>query len=266
MHPRHRKGVIAAFAATLLIGASVFVVYGRGIWFPLLLQIRGERTVADVLTIYGPDARKRLAPHFERAGVAYPPKHLAFLVFKQERRLSVWARGADQQWRFVRHYPVLAASGHAGPKLREGDYQVPEGVYRIEHLNPNSSYHLSMKVSYPNPFDRAKAKLDGRTRLGGDIFIHGNRVSIGCVAVGDPAIEEMFTLVAETGHPTVQVLIAPNDLRVAGAVVHERSPLWVGELYRTILAALVPFPVAAESNTAVDVTGRMKTRMKQVPK
>jgi L,D-transpeptidase catalytic domain len=266
VQPRHRKGVIAAVVLALLTGATAFVVYGRGIWFPLLLQIRGERTVADVLTIYGPDARRRLVPHFQRAGVAYPPKRLALLVFKQERRLTVWARGADGRWRFIRHYPVLAASGHAGPKLREGDYQVPEGVYRIEHLNPNSSYHLSMKVSYPSPFDRDKARLDRRTRLGGDIFIHGNRVSIGCVAVGDPAIEELFTLVAETGHPRVQVVIAPNDLRVGGAVVHEDSPLWVGELYRTVRAALEPFPVAAESNTAVDVTGRAKVKVRPPPK
>lgn len=204
-------------------------------------------------------------PHFRRAGVSYPPKRLAILVFKRERRLSLWAQ-EQGQWRFVRHYPVLAASGHAGPKLREGDSQVPEGVYRIEHLNPNSSYHLSMKVSYPNEFDRAKAKLDGRTRLGGDIFIHGNRVSIGCVAIGDRAIEELFTLVAQTGHPRVKVIIAPNDLRAGGAVRHEDAPRWVGELYRRVRAALVPFPLPGESNAAIDVTGWMKAKGSGMPK
>jgi len=250
----------------VLIAAGSFVVYGRGIWYPLFLQIRGVRTVADVLTIYGPDARKRLAPHFRRAGVSYPPKRIAILVFKEERRLTLWAANADGRWRFIRHYPILAASGHAGPKLREGDYQVPEGVYRIEHLNPNSSYHLSMKVSYPNEFDRQKAKLDGRTRLGGDIFIHGNRVSIGCVAVGDPAIEELFTLVAETGHPRVHLVIAPNDLRTAGPIFHEDAPRWAGELYRTVKAALVPFPVTSESNASVDVTGWSKAKVKPISK
>ena len=139
-------------------------------------------------------------------------------MFKNERRVAVWARSGTS-WRFIRNYPILAASGHAGPKLRQGDLQVPEGVYRIEHLNPNSSYHLSMKVSYPNAFDRRMAARDGRTRLGGDIFIHGKDVSIGCVALGDRAIEELFTLVAETGHAKVKVIIAPNDLRVAGAAV-----------------------------------------------
>lgn len=238
----------------------MFVVYGRGLWAPLLLRLGGPRSVADVVAKYGPAAHKRLGPHFQRAGVAWPPKEIAILVFKQERRLAVWAR-SDKNWRFIRNYPILAASGHAGPKLRQGDYQVPEGVYRIEHLNPNSSYHLSMKVSYPSALDRRMAARDGRTRLGGDIFIHGKDVSIGCVALGDRAIEELFTLVAETGHSRVQVIIAPNDLRTAGAVQHEDAPLWIGQLYRTVAAALTPFPVWMESNSSIDVRG-----MQKVPK
>ena len=240
----------------LLIAAAsgAFIVYGRGIWYPLLLQIRGPRSVADVVAKYGPAARARLKPHFVKARVAYPPKEITFLVFKEERRVALWARDAGQ-WRFIRDYPILAASGVAGPKLREGDRQVPEGVYRIEHLNPNSSYHLSMKVSYPNSFDRRMAAHEGRTRLGGDIFIHGKNVSIGCVAVGDRAIEELFTLVAETGHPRVKVVIAPNDLRIRGAIVQESTPMWASELYRIVAAALRDFPLWMESNAAVDVQG-----------
>jgi hypothetical protein len=240
------------------IGAGAFLVYGRGLWYPLLLRVTGPRTVADVLARFGPDARARLRPHFTRARVAYPPKDIAMLVFKRERRLALWARNDGGPWRFIRDYPILAASGHAGPKLREGDSQVPEGLYRIEHLNPNSSYHLSMKVSYPNAFDRRMAKSDGRTRLGGDIFVHGKDLSIGCVALGDRAIEEVFTLVAETGPSHVKVVIAPNDLRTGGAIVHPEAPVWVGALYRTIAAALVEFPVWLESNSAIDVEGRSK--------
>ena len=180
------------------------------------------------------------------------------LVFKRERRVEVWARSGSA-WRFVRDYPVLAASGHAGPKLREGDRQVPEGIYGIEHLNPNSSYHLSMKVSYPNELDRRMARQDGRTRLGGDIFFHGKAVSIGCVAVGDRAIEELFTLVAETGAARVRVVIAPNDLRSGPPALHESAPAWVGPLYRSIAAALRDFPLALEAATALEVRGMPKT-------
>lgn len=251
MNRRHRYAVIAV--VLLLVAGGVYLAG------PLLLQIvQRPRTVADVVAKYGPAARARLAPHFKRAGVAYPPKEIAILVLKQERRVAVWVRGTDR-WRFLRNYPILAASGHAGPKLRQGDYQVPEGVYRIAHLNPASSYHLSMKVNYPNAFDLRMARRDGRTRLGGDIFIHGKDVSIGCVALGDPAIEELFTMVAQTGHGKVRVIIAPNDLRVAGPVLHEDSPLWVRELYRTVAAALAAFPVWMESDGSVDVTGRSKS-------
>jgi hypothetical protein len=261
-----RKKVIV-IAAVLLLAGGAFYVFGRGVWYPLLLQIRGPRTVADVVARYGPAAHKRLGPYFKRAGVAYPPKQIALLVFKRERRLSLWARsGTNVPWRFIRNYPVLAASGHAGPKLRQGDYQVPEGVYRIEHMNPNSSYHLSMKVSYPNDLDRRMAARDARTRLGGDIFIHGDQVSIGCVAMGDPAIEELFTLVAETGHQRVKVIIAPNDLRARGAVIHEDAPTWVGQLYRIVAAALVEFPLWMESNSAFDVLGRAKAPVGKVAK
>ncbi len=259
---RKRRTAIVIALAVVAIVAGALLVYGRSYWYPLLLQLRGPRTVADVIAKYGPNARARLKPHFARAGVAYPPQNIAILVFKDERRVAVWARGAAGSqpagWKFIRDYPILAASGHAGPKLLQGDYQVPEGVYRIEHLNPNSSYHLSMKVSYPNPFDRQMAQRDRRTRLGGDIFIHGKNVSIGCVALGDPAIEELFTLVAETGHHRVKVIIAPNDLRIRGAIVHEHAPMWVGQLYRVVAAALVDFPVWMESNSAIDVRGMEK--------
>jgi hypothetical protein len=257
----HKRRVVASIVLLALLGgAGAFVVYGRAMWYPLLLRISGPRTVDDVVARYGPAARKRLQPHLRRAGIAYPPKQLAILVFKRERRLALWAKNGGE-WRFVRDYPVLAASGNAGPKLREGDYQVPEGVYRIGHLNPNSSYHLSMKVTYPNEFDRSMAKRDGRTRLGGDIFIHGKNVSIGCVAVGDPAIEELFTIVAETGYSRVQVIIAPNDLRTRRAVTGRDAPRWVAQLYRTVAAALRPFPVALEAHSAVDVTGMPKARV-----
>lgn len=245
--------------AILIVAAGAFIAYGRALWYPLLLRVTGPRTVADVVAKYGPAARERLVPHFRRAAVPYPPKEIALLVFKRERRLAVWARG-DGEWKFVRNYPVLAASGRAGPKLREGDQQVPEGVYRIEHLNPNSSYHLSMKVNYPNAFDRQMAKNDGRTRLGGDIFFHGKAVSIGCVAIGDAAIEEVFTLVAQTGASKVRVIIAPNDLRTGRAVSHPEAPRWTSSLYRTIAAALVHFPVWKESNAAVNVDGMPKVR------
>src|ERR1043166_9561229 len=206
----NRRRWLFALLALVVIAAASYAV---------LTYVRRERTVADALAIFGPQARQRLQPYFNRAHVLYPPRRLAFLVFKKERRLAVWARDDKSGWRFIRDYAVLAASGRSGPKLRQGDYQVPEGVYRIALLNPNSSYHLSMLVDYPNAFDRAQAQRDHRTNLGGDIFIHGKNVSIGCVAIGDPAIEELFTLAADSGIARMKIILAPNDLRIASPPV-----------------------------------------------
>ena len=241
-----RKWTVIAIAVAIVAGGSfAFYVHFRAL------------TLSDALRLYGANARMRLAPHFRRAGVGYPAKRIALLAFKKEMRLALWA-GDAKSWHFIRAYPILAASGHAGPKLLQGDYQVPEGLYRIEYLNPASSYHLSMKVGYPIAFDRAQAARDHRTRLGGDIFIHGKNVSIGCIALGDPAIEELFTLAEDVGPQNIKVIIAPNDLRVAGAPMREDAPLWVAQLYRTIAAALAEFPVWLESNTSVGVSGMRK--------
>ena len=245
---RRLRGFVIALLLIAGVGGAAYVAYVRFVQGP---------TLADALRRYGPGARARMRPFVTRAGISYPPRRLTLLVFKRERRLSSWAEDRGR-WRYLRAYPVLAASGNAGPKLREGDYQVPEGLYRIAWLNPASAYHLSMKVDYPNAFDRLMAARDGRTRLGGDIFIHGRNLSIGCVAIGDPAIEELFTLVADTGADRVRVVIAPNDLRARGAVAAPLAPRWIGKLYDSIAAALRDFPLVEESDLAFDVRGMGK--------
>lgn len=253
-----RRKLLALVVALVVVGGSyLFIAHGRGIWVPLWLRVVGERSVPDVLARYGPAARARMKPYFDRARMPYPPQRVSILVFKRERRVAVWASDGNQ-WRFIRDYPILAGSGHAGPKLREGDQQVPEGLYRVAGLNPNSSYHLSILVDYPNAFDRQMALREKRTRLGGDIFIHGKAASIGCVAIGDVAIEDVFTLVAEAGPRNVRLTFAPNDLRVAGAPLREDAPAWVAQLYRTIAAALADFPLWMESNSAIEIRGMHK--------
>jgi murein L,D-transpeptidase YafK len=160
---------------------------------------------------------------------------LRILVFKNERSVEVHAPG----WKVPRIYPMTAFSGTLGPKLREGDGQIPEGIYGIGYLNPNSSYYLSLKVTYPNASDRARAKADGRTNLGGDIMIHGKAVTIGCVPVGDDAIEDIFYLASAVGIKNVSVVIAPYDMRQGRRPELERSPLkWYPILCNEIHTAL----------------------------
>jgi len=244
----------------LLIGIAALIVITAAS-YALITYVRRARTVADAVRIYGVAARARLQPYFGHAHVKYPPRRIAFLVFKKEKRLALWARDDQSGWRYIRDYAVLAASGRSGPKLRQGDYQVPEGIYRIGLLNPSSSYHLSMLVDYPNEFDRAQALRDHRTNLGGDIFIHGKNVSIGCVAIGDPGIEELFTLAADTGIARMKVILAPNDLRVAGPPVEATTPAWILGLWRSIAAALRDFPIELEANSVLGVRGMPKSKL-----
>ncbi|MGE3536175.1 MAG: murein L,D-transpeptidase family protein [Candidatus Tectimicrobiota bacterium] len=200
----------------------------------------GARRVDDVMSLYGAPVEQRLRPYFEAAALAYPPTALALLGFKEEKRLEVWAQQAGP-WVLLRVYPILAASGGAGPKLREGDLQVPEGIYRIEALNPNSQFHLSMKLDYPNARDREQAAREGRQQLGGDIFLHGRDVSVGCIALGDAAIEELFVLVVRVGLEHVTVLLAPRDLRQSRMGHGAGGPSWVEALYDDLRHALRPF-------------------------
>ena len=194
----------------------------------------GERTVEDVLQIYGAYATTKLKPYFDKAKVAYPPREVTFIALKQEMKLELWARDSGE-FRFIRDYRIRAASGVSGPKLRQGDMQVPEGIYRIAGLNPNSHFHLSMKLNYPNEFDLFHAWQEGRSDPGSDIFIHGKAKSLGCLAMDDETIEELFVLTVHVGAENVKVVIAPHDPRTFPLEADiEGLPEWTPELYSSI--------------------------------
>ena len=179
---------------------------------------------------------------FEAAKVAWPPSEIALVAIKDEKILELHARSSSGAWKLVHRYRILAASGGAGPKLRQGDRQVPEGVYAIAFLNPNSAYHVSLRVNYPNAFDRQMATKDGRTDLGGDIMIHGKNLSAGCIAMGDEAVEELFVLVAKTRLPNVKLIIVPTDFREHGTPsVAPGRPEWLPKLYAELATALSEF-------------------------
>ena len=222
---------IGALAGSIILGSGLFIGLAEG---TMMQQSAHNRTVAEVIQAYGTEATARLVPYFEEAGLAYPPETVKFLALKKERRLEVWA-GTTKAMTFIRSYPIRAASGGPGPKLREGDRQVPEGHYKIIGLNPNSSYHLSMKLNYPNRFDLSHAQAEGRDEPGSNIFIHGRAVSIGCLAMGDPAIEELFVLTAAVGKENVSVTIAPHDPRHRPLETGASDlPDWTPGLYSSI--------------------------------
>lgn len=199
---------------------------------PQETRVERPRTVDDRLKEFGGRCDALWSGRCGKAKLPYPPARVMLLGLKAEKRLEVFAATADGPWSFLAEVPILAASGGPGPKLREGDRQVPEGLYEVPSLNPNSRFHVSLRVGYPSAEDRAQAKREGRTKLGGDIMIHGGAASIGCLAMGDPAAEELFTLAARA---KTQALILPLDFRT-GAPDPAGQPAWMTDRYRSLRA------------------------------
>ena len=213
--------------------------FGGDFLLELKNKLKKQRSVNDVIETYGPRARKVMKAHFKKAKVAYPPEELVLIGLKNEEKLLIYARDKDDDFVKITEYAILGSSGVAGPKLKQGDCQMPEGFYRINAFNPNSSYHLSLRVNYPNEEDRAHALKDKRKKLGGDIMIHGKNVSIGCLAMGDEPIEEIFTLVYDTGRDSTRVILAPCDLTVKKPIIDMKTqPDWLPGLYKRLKAEL----------------------------
>lgn len=202
----------------------------------------GDKRLAERLAEISPAAKRRLAERFTAASAHWPPDDIALVAIKDEKSLELHARAEGKPWKLIHRYSVMAASGTSGPKLRQGDMQVPEGVYGISFLNPDSRFHVSLRVDYPNAFDKKMAAKDGRSNLGGDIMIHGKNVSKGCLAIGDEAAEEVFVLAAQIGLPNVKVVIAPTDFRSRGVPAAEPGqPPWLPALYTEVASELSHF-------------------------
>lgn len=193
-------------------------------------------TVDGAIAAYGKKSENTFRPLCKRVGVSYPPRRITLVAFKEEKVVEVWGANPRGAFRRLSVYPILAASGAAGPKRHEGDRQVPEGFYRISALNPASQFHLSLRVDYPNTEDIAHRTVR-QTAMGGDIFIHGGAASIGCLALGDPAIEDLFCLITRASPSERRVIIAPQDIRTAGRIPESADP-WVRNLYKRIQTTL----------------------------
>lgn len=228
----------------LVVLAWVFKPYIRTIISPVTNRFTHGKTVAERLGQFGEAGRARWKPYFSNAQTVYPPASVKLVAVKTEHILQVYAGDKSGRNHWIRSYPILAASGYPGPKLREGDGQVPEGVYPIESLNPNSLFHVALRVGYPNEFDRSQAAKEGRTNLGGDIMIHGNSVSVGCLAMGDDAAEDLFVLAADTGLQNVTVIITPVDFRKGKSIPKlDKLPEWTSTLYSQIKTQLADLPL-----------------------
>lgn len=134
-------------------------------------------------------------------------------AFKTEKKVELWARNfSDSAFVLVREFPICEISGYVGPKRRSHDLQVPEGFYHISDLNPYSRYFLSMEINYPNASDSIRGV---RGHLGNEIYIHGDCISSGCLAMTDDKIKELFVYCVEAyncGQQEIGMTIYPAKL------------------------------------------------------
>ena len=156
------------------------------------------------------DAVKKL---LSKKGVALEELRVHLRAYKAEKVLELWGKEkGDTTYRKLRDYDICALSGGYGPKRQQGDRQIPEGFYHIDRFNPYSDYHLSLGINYPNPSDKV---LGVEGDLGGQIFIHGDCVTIGCIPITDPRIEELYIFCVEAkdkGQEEIPVRIFPGRM------------------------------------------------------
>ncbi len=231
------------FISTSVIISSVLALYFYAHNAAPPSENRDDQPI-EKLTPFDPlVARDKIRPYFEQANLKYPPEKVTLLAMKEEGTLEVWASDSkDEIYKYIRSYNIQKLSGMKGPKLREGDKQVPEGIYKLVLLNPNSAYHLSMKINYPNEFDLIQANNENRDEPGTNIFIHGKAVSVGCLAMGDHTIESLYILSKDVGVENVKVLIAPHDPRERKLDHYAKTqPKWMEELYQNIEKSYQPY-------------------------
>lgn len=172
----------------------------------------------QVIAALRPKLVKQLEPMALQIG-----SPLYIRLFKEPGILEIWLKKGPR-FHLFKTYPICNFSGGIGPKLKEGDKQAPEGFYAItaKAMNPNSSYHLSFNLGFPNSYDRF------HKRTGNHLMVHGECVSIGCFAMGNEAIEEIWTLAQQaldSGQQEIQVSIFPFPLTSANLELHAKSPM-----------------------------------------
>ncbi len=153
---------------------------------------------------------------FAKKNIDYRNCEIYIRAFKSQNDLELWARNIDNnEYKHIKTYRICALSGKLGPKRAQGDRQVPEGLYFIDEFNPKSDYYLSLLLNYPNYSDSA----NGGVKLGGDIYIHGGCVTIGCLPMTNDGIQELYAICLNarlSGEEYIPVHIYPTRLNRNG--------------------------------------------------
>jgi hypothetical protein len=254
------------FILLLLTATIIFYFIGRDIWYPYYDRCFIQKDIEPVpckecklkhfdpneipvppainIDIIEPKEKlssvQRVHRYLADSNFVVYPKKLTLIGLKHEKELEVWGE-LNKEWVHIKSYPFTAFSGRLGPKFKEGDRQIPEGIYGISYLNPNSKFHLSLRVNYPNVFDKKMARREKRTNLGGDIMIHGNQVTTGCIPIGDKKIEELYFLAEKVGISNIKVILSPVDFRRMTVNIKNDKHPWLKELYADITQEMKVF-------------------------
>lgn len=151
-----------------------------------------------------------VAKLYQKVGLDINTLNIYIRAFKKEQQVEVWGKDKNtDEYKLIRTYKFCKTSGRLGPKRKAGDDQIPEGFYKIDRFNPQSRYHLSLGLNYPNKVDK---KLGDTTDLGNDIFIHGGCATIGCIPITDDKIRELYLMAVDAkagGQKNISVSIFP---------------------------------------------------------
>ncbi|HTY08754.1 MAG TPA: L,D-transpeptidase family protein [Candidatus Edwardsbacteria bacterium] len=209
----YKKGGLALIVASMLCAASLSAATFK----------QQQLRYVHVQAAYR-DKETAVKALFAKKGILFPPQRALVRVLKREQQVELWAAAkAGDEMTLIASYDICASSGGLGPKRQRGDGQVPEGFYHINHFNPESSFYLSLGVSYPNAADKIRA---GAQDPGGAIYIHGNCVTIGCMPITDDKIKELYVALLETsanGGREIPVMIFPAKLDSAGCAALQRE-------------------------------------------
>jgi len=196
--------VTAQFLSSDRPGNSSFVEYQRSLPNPAQAWLKKEDT---------------LRKQFQKKKLAWPAKFLYIRSFKYDSELEVWVKdNISDTFQHFKTYRICALAGYMGPKRIQGDYQVPEGFYYINDFNPHSSYFLALGLNYPNSSDRV---LSDSLKPGGEIYIHGSCVTVGCIPILDQQVDELYMLASyafDQGQQFIPVHIFPIRFDVPRSV------------------------------------------------
>jgi murein L,D-transpeptidase YafK len=229
---------LVAMAITLFLTKDYWYKYYQKCFEPTKISKFKPRILIQEPEVEMISSERKLKYALADSDFVIYPKKITLIAIKNSMNLEVWGEKGDKMV-YITSFPFSASSGKLGPKLQQGDHQIPEGIYGIEYLNPNSQFHLSMKISYPNSFDKKIAKIYSIANMGGDIMIHGSNVTSGCIPLGDYNIEQLYFLAQKVGIKNIKVIIAPVDFREGGIVKYDKQKFfWLDELYKKLAQEL----------------------------